>query len=498
MKKYKILVSALLVLVLVFSLCACSVSVPTVGENGNWWIDGVDTGVFAGGEEVGDVGSDGKKLEVTSTETVSNKNGVHVYKIILSDGSELEITAKSGIATDIASCTLVEEKSTDTSHVYKITFSNGFTGEFTITDGKDGKDGTVTVEDIKNYDIIKTQTMGAPAIMLHADTLGDGEYLRPMKVIGGAATPVKNTFINNKILTVHIGIEDLESGSVFIGHGETEYGASYIEITKNDIKFYTMGSTLSNYKTYSHRLDISEFIDVKIDASYGRANIELKTADSRFSAYLVENVSWQGRDGAPFVKVVGTSATDASLSWITNDAANRIYMVGDSYFSPSDKSRWPSYLIENGYENHFMIGHSGMASTRGIEQFKYALEFGTPQYAFWCMGMNNRDSGGVNPEWLAATEEFLAICEEKGIIPILSTIPSTPKINNSFKNSWVRSWAEANDGRYVDFNKAVVEDASTSSWYEGMLYSDEVHPTALGAQALYMQAVTDFPELILK
>ena len=106
--------------------------------------------------------------------------------------------------------------------------------------------------------------------------------------------------------------------------------------------------------------------------------------------------------------------------------------------------------------------------------------------------MNNGDRDGViNPDWLSTTAEFVATCKEKGIEPILSTIPSTPKVNNDFKNEWVR-----NSGvRYIDFCSAVGANKDIN-WYPDMLYKDQVHPASAGAVALYNQVLTDFPEIM--
>ena len=106
--------------------------------------------------------------------------------------------------------------------------------------------------------------------------------------------------------------------------------------------------------------------------------------------------------------------------------------------------------------------------------------------------MNNGDkTEDPNPGWLSSTEEFLALCKERGIIPILSTIPNTPKVYNEPKNRWVR----ASGYRYVDFNRAVGADKNPA-WYPGMLCKDEVHPDIKGAEALYAQVLVDFPEIM--
>ena len=108
------------------------------------------------------------------------------------------------------------------------------------------------------------------------------------------------------------------------------------------------------------------------------------------------------------------------------------------------------------------------------------------------MGMNDRDTEeGVSANWKKASDEFLAICGEKGISPILSTVPNVPAMINSFKNDIVR----ASGYRYIDFAEAVGGVERGSSWYDGMLSPDLVHPAAPGAEALYRAVLRDFPEI---
>ena len=73
---------------------------------------------------------------------------------------------------------------------------------------------------------------------------------------------------------------------------------------------------------------------------------------------------------------------------------------------------------------------------------------------------------------------------------VLCTIPSVPNINHEQKNEYVRK----SGLRYIDFAKAV-ENGKDNTWKSGMLSIDNVHPTELGAIALYMQAISDVPEL---
>jgi lysophospholipase L1-like esterase len=75
---------------------------------------------------------------------------------------------------------------------------------------------------------------------------------------------------------------------------------------------------------------------------------------------------------------------------------------------------------------------------------------------------------------------------------VLATIPCVPSYSNYYKNEIVR----AAGNRYIDFAKAVDGEAVGSTWYAGMLYTDNVHPTALGAKALASRFVQDFPDTI--
>ena len=139
------------------------------------------------------------------------------------------------------------------------------------------------------------------------------------------------------------------------------------------------------------------------------------------------------------------------------------------------------------------MGYPGRNSASGLDDFKQALTHGTPEYAVWCLGMNDTDTeAAISDDYKKAVDEFLSICEEKGITPILSTIPCTPKVHNNHKNAWVR----ASGYRYVDFASAVCGNEPLSNWSEGMLSSDLVHPAIPGAKALYARFIADFPEIL--
>ncbi len=105
--------------------------------------------------------------------------------------------------------------------------------------------------------------------------------------------------------------------------------------------------------------------------------------------------------------------------------------------------------------------------------------------------MNDPDgSPSVNAGWTKSGDQFIALGEEYGVTPILSTVPNVPTNVMTFKNDIVMK----SGYRYIDFASAVGA-LNDSTWYPNMIYSDNVHPASLGAKAAYARAIVDFPEL---
>ncbi len=498
MNTFKKIVTLVLAFALTLSFASCAKS-PYIGENGNWFVGDKDTGVNAGGIK-GDKGDDGESVKISKFDKLESDGSTDTYQITFSTGLTTQIKIENGVTPEVVGFEPVGT-SNDGKTTYEIRFSNGAVAAIRFSNGKDGTDGVNTVE---NLDIIYSNTIGNNALVAEAETLDSGSYL----------LLENNTVMNNKHLSVAFSLDELGDGEIYIGHGENEYSASYIVLDKTSLRIVTEYGANDTEKVVTHKLSaIKGYVRVAIDVSNDKAKIQIMTPDN--DLYSTSNISWQGRQGSIFVKPVGFNLTDVKLNWSSDDYQNDIYMIGDSYFNLTAGERWTSYLVKNNYTNNLMLSFPGMTSKRGLSEFKQALEHGTPKYAFWCMGMNDGDKNGeINENWLSSVEEFIEICESKGIIPILSTIPSTPTVDNSYKNAWVKS----QNYRYVDFAKAVGADVYNENnigktymsggsevtnvtgyeWYKGMLYTDLVHPATLGAEALYMQAIADFPELMQK
>lgn len=474
--KKRIVSAVALILILCFSLASCmSPSVPSIGDNGNWFIDGTDTGVSAVGPE-GDKGPDGDKGDVGETGEAGAK----------------------GESSGVESIKLLSE--TDEQSFYEIVYTNGQKASFSVSKGADGKSSG---EYAMSENQIKSNVLGDKILTKTARSLSSGEYLNL----------AKNTLMNSKTLSFYCNLNSIPEGAcIKVGHGETSYGGTYLQIEKTKIKHveYATGASI---REYEHKLDIKGFLAVNVEVGFGHADVTVMTLGGMYKS----RPSWGGRQGAIFASPSGMSIDNVSMSWSADSLSENIWLFGDSYFNCIHATRWPSYLFKSGLESYAMFAFPGMGTATALEDFKWAvLELGyAPQYVVWCMGMNNgdKDDVTVNASWLELTTEFLSICEEKGITPILTTIPSTPIIYNRAKSQWVID----SGYRYVDFEAAVGakerdvsligEYEATKSdgtkmynktgyrWTPGMIDVDCVHPATNGAAALYMRFLTEFPEI---
>lgn len=242
----------------------------------------------------------------------------------------------------------------------------------------------------------------------------------------------------------------------------------------------------------AHGLTIANNIQINVtEDTHGKIKILLTSNGATFSQ------SWdfvQTIISKPFLDFTGTGG-EASFSFSPEDISKDVWVFGDSYLTYST-ARWMYYYMESEYANNAMIcGRSGSTSEEGIATLQTLLALGNPKYILWCYGMNDGGDSSSAPDesWKDCLDSMLATCAANGITPILATIPTVPSINNEKKNAYVKS----SGCQYVDFAKAVGAQ-SDGTWYSGMLYTDNVHPTVEGAKALYAQALTDCPQLCVK
>jgi lysophospholipase L1-like esterase len=278
--------------------------------------------------------------------------------------------------------------------------------------------------------------------------------------------------------------------SVEIGHGKTETGACYMIINGTNVTTYSPSGSV--YSQQAHGLTIRDFISVSIkvaDTKTARATVNIITNGGNAS---LSNIIFFGCNGRIYFKC-GQTTTGCNFTYNIMDLRKDVFVFGDSYTSLASDARWPEYAITNNDNNMLLSGFAGANSAEEYQSFENLIQMKKPKYLCWFLGMNDPDlSGSIDSSWVATVYQVLSACNANGITPILATIPNTPTQRNIEKNNWVK----ASGYRYVDFASAVGASEANSSWYTGMLSSDNVHPTAEGAKALWLQMRMDVPEIM--
>ena len=209
----------------------------------------------------------------------------------------------------------------------------------------------------------------------------------------------------------------------------------------------------------------------------------------------------QVASGTPFICNGGSTDLDVSLRFFPRELNKKIWAFGDSYFSFTANYRWPYYFAQYGYTDWLSNNQPGLSPENAYTELENLLALGyVPKYVVWCLGMNGTtsESKDDNDEYVINSyqkeylDKVVSLCSQYGMEPVLATIPTVPERSKIGLSKYVRNLG----CRYIDFAKAVgaTEDGM---WNEGLLSSDNVHPTELGAKVLASQVLIDFPEMTL-
>ena len=277
--------------------------------------------------------------------------------------------------------------------------------------------------------------------------------------------------------------------SVKLGHGiDAAYSGMYAEVTAQEVKFYRYHSSDILVNTFTHGLDIQNFITVTVNILQDQSSEVIVTSSS--GSYKCAN-NWQGSKGTIAAEVIGCSLTDCTLTYYCPDYDKKIWAFGDSYFYEYSSDRWPKIVIDNGFTGAMFDGYGGRTSVQALQSLNKCLSFGRPDTILWCMGMNDHDTASsVNANWKSTYDAVCSLCSDRKIRLVLCTIPSTPTINHSFKNDIIR-----NSGLdYIDIEDTLGVDEN-GNWYEGMLSGDNIHPTAKGSKVIAAKMMAAFPEM---
>ena len=278
--------------------------------------------------------------------------------------------------------------------------------------------------------------------------------------------------------------------SLTIGHGHNIEAGAYIVIDSTNVTVYADNAIQK--EQYAHGLTLEAYIHVLIQqGDDSTATVIINTLSGQFKK---TGIAFNACAGDIFATVSGT-LTNAALTTVLHDINKPIWFFGDSYQSLAQDAtdRWTYYMRDCGYlDNCLFSGKYGAFSQTLVPSLKKLVSIKAPKYVVWCLGTNGSDSGSVNVDWKISVDEVIELCAEKRITLILATVACTPGRDQTYKNAYVK----ATGLRYVDFAKAVNGETVNSTWYTGMLGTDDLHPTATGAMALYAQVLEDVPEVM--
>lgn len=271
---------------------------------------------------------------------------------------------------------------------------------------------------------------------------------------------------------------------IILGKGYETYRGNWIEIDSTNVVHKKYESSTYTVGTYEHGLNIETFINIVMYVDHSG---ELLLILQSKNGSIFKKVLSYGYEscGAAFVKSEGSELSDVVFNATSSDFKKSVWAIGDSYFGIST-NRLMGALRNLGFFELLVNGLAGQASPAAFNDFKRMLNFGAPKYLLWCLGMNDN-----NTVYQETFEKVKEICKVRGIIFIPATIPTVPTREKEVISSYVREHSD----RYIDFYNAVGAD-SQGNWNEGYLSSDGVHPTSEGANALAMQVLVDFPELM--
>ena len=281
-----------------------------------------------------------------------------------------------------------------------------------------------------------------------------------------------------------------ENDGIRVGVYRNNTSGKAARITATDIRIqrYDAQAGYVNNIVFEHGLTITEFVILELNFNWYGGSLRLVSRDGAFyQEWQYSQYSYTGNaketSGRAFVEST-IALTGVKLGQNSKCFREPIWFIGDSYTTMS-LSRWTEQLVENmKIDNQLIAGYAGAGSDAMEPQLELMLQYGTPKYLVWCLGMN--DTFAI---WINFAKKIEMICRDKGITLIYQTIPKS----NSEKDE-INLYIRNSGYRYIDFVSAVMRNGE---WFPDM-DADGTHPTTLGAKVLAGQILVDLPEICNK
>lgn len=445
-----------------------------IGNDGFWYIDGNNTGVKAAGIDGkdgkdgkdGTDGTDGKdgkdgKDGVDGTDGIDGKNGVtptieiiNGYWYINGVNTSVKAIGRDGLdGQDGQDGADGKNGTTPTVEIgpdgcWCINGKN--TGlKAVAVDGVNGKDAPYITSIVENYTYFTFLFSDGTSIDVLKEAYAYVSSERISTTLDAAAIiQLSKNYIRPRTLTTAALSFD-EFKGVQLGRGYRVDGGWMLEVTATEVKLSKYGKSYTLVERFSHGLTISGSLYVSIDAGWDGATVSLYSNGKEFRT----ESSWNAA-GAPFVYNNGGAGLDVDLTFFPYDVKSPVWIVGDETVEG-----WTAKIHADG-ASPLVDWMPGATAAKMLTSLKNDLNFGNPSFVLWTPGSGNKaDAGEVDSAWLTATQSFIELCKARGITPVLATIPSTSDKDHSLKSAWVRS----SGCRYVDF-AAAAPDAGAMAY----------------------------------
>lgn len=319
--------------------------------------------------------------------------------------------------------------------------------------------------------------LGSDGIRTHIDVMGDGDAVQLDDY------PQSNR--RGDIISFRADIDNFVG--LKIAKGQGSYGM-WFEIDNTNLYV----CTASKRTSHAHSLNISEFIEVFINF---KNDSELLIVINTYNTFFEHTETYGTVSGLIEVISEGSALTNCSFSATNPNYQKQVWVFGASFESESS-SRWVYWARKWGFDNFYLNAYPGRDSEKCFADFERALNYGSPRYLFWTMFGN-----GSTASLKKRIDDVKALAEAKGFEVILTLRPSSISQTDPSKGNDRRDKTKVileSGCRMVDYNSAVLDPNGNGwqDWRTGYIdNSDGAHPSALGARAIALQIVTDFPEI---
>lgn len=304
----------------------------------------------------------------------------------------------------------------------------------------------------------------------------------------GGSIEIPNTpdVKNNHSISFRSKVVDM--GKLRISHGTSAYTAGILEVDGTNIYKYGWSNPSDSPTTVPHGLTISDYIHIQLIVKKEPQKAKLIITTANGQTYS-EELYWNGASSNITAKCFSGEYTDCKLILGGAVWKENVWIFGDSY-----TDYWHTQMVEFGANKHYLLdGYSGRGSARAYKSLANELKFGTPEFVVWMMGMNDSDSTTeINTTFKTSFDNAKSLCESKNIKFIPCTIPNTPTRLNSFKNEYVK----ANSETYIDMADVLGATEDGSSWYDGLISGDDLHPSTKGAKLIAKMLCEELPQIV--